>query len=449
MPARRDARGARPLSARAGFQEVQVVVLGCGAIGLPLAIAFAEQGFEILGIDTDRQRVATLSEASVEDRDAGIATSLKKVVAEGRIRFARSPSSASRRRAFIVTVPTPVDAANQPVLSNVEDAFRTSVTHAHDGDLIIVRSTVPIGTTRRLALAALNDRPGLLFAACVDRSLAGRGLADQRLVPNVIGGMDPSATDSTAALFNHLGPVVRVSSPEAAEAVKLFCNVQRDAIFALANQFALISEALGLDAGEIFAAASEGYPRFLPTRPGPVGGPCLSKDSHLLAHSLGSDDRLAGLALAARQVNHSLLDHAATAVAGFLPKAANHAVVISVLGLAFKGNPETIDRRGSFGSALVERLRRDLTAEIRAIDPASERLDMPTLERVAGGADIVVFANDHAAIGGLDLGDLAAIMRPNGTIYDLCGINRPKGAALPHGIRYRAFGDGSIHRDLL
>jgi UDP-N-acetyl-D-mannosaminuronic acid dehydrogenase len=241
--------------------------------------------------------------------------------------------------------------------------------------------------------------------------------------------------------------VVRVSSPEAAEAVKLFCNVQRDAVFALANEFALISESLGLDAGEILAAASDSYPRFLPTRPGPVGGPCLTKDTYLLAHSLGGDDGLAGLALAARRVNASIIDHAAKTVAALLARAGERAGVVSVFGLAFKGNPETTDRRGSFGAALVERLRADLPgAEIRAIDPASERLDGAAVDRMVGGADVVIFANDHAAIAALDLIHLAGIMRPGGTIYDLCGINRPKGNALPNGVGYRAFGNGMLNQ---
>jgi UDP-N-acetyl-D-mannosaminuronic acid dehydrogenase len=430
-----------------GFQEAEIVVLGCGAIGLPLAVAFAERGFEVLGIDTDCRRVARLSEAASDACDPEIAPALRMALGEGRIRFASSSSHAGRQRMFILAVPTPVDAENRPVLGHVEETFRTAAHQAQDGDLIVIRSTVPIGTTRRLADTILGQRPGILVAACPDRSIAGRSLADQHLVPNVVAGMDGAATDAAAAFFGHLGPVLTVSSPEAAEAVKLFCNVQRDAIFALANEFALVSEALGLDAGEIFAAAANGYSRFLPTRPGPVGGPCLTKDTFLLAHSFGSDDRIAGLALAARRVNASLIDHVAQTVAALLPKAGDGRSIVSVFGLAFKGHPQTLDRRGSFGEALVARLRSDLTrSEIRAIDPASERLDASAMEAVAGGADIVIFANDHAAIGALDLVHLAGIMRTDGTIYDLCGVNRPKRESLPNGVKYRAFGNGAINR---
>jgi UDP-N-acetyl-D-mannosaminuronic acid dehydrogenase len=430
-----------------GFQEAEIVVLGCGAIGLPLAVAFAERGFEVLGIDTDCRRVARLSEAASDACDPEIAPALRMALGEGRIRFASSSSHAGRQRMFILAVPTPVDAENRPVLGHVEETFRTAAHQAQDGDLIVIRSTVPIGTTRRLADTILGQRPGLLVAACPDRSIAGRSLADQHLVPNVVAGMDGAATDGAAAFFGHLGPVLTVSSPEAAEAVKLFCNVQRDAIFALANEFALAAEALGLDAGEIFAAAANGYPRFLPTRPGPVGGPCLTKDTYLLAHSLGGTDRRGGLVLAARAVNASLLDHVAQTVTALLAKAGYGRSVVTLFGLAFKGHPQTLDRRGSFGEALVARLKTDLLrSEIRAIDPASEPFDAPAVDRIARGADLVIFANDHAAIGALDLAYLATVMNRGGTIYDLCGVSRPKGKALPNGVAYRAFGDGAINR---
>jgi UDP-N-acetyl-D-mannosaminuronic acid dehydrogenase len=159
MAAEQGARGACPLSAGTGSKDVQLIVIGCGTIGLPLAIAFAERGFEVLGIDIDRSRVAALSDATAAGCDAEVAEGLKAAIGEGRIAFAESLPPAVGRRAFILAVPTPVDATNRPVLLDVEDAFRTAAAEAREGDLIIIRSTVPIGTTRPLARRAQPCRP--------------------------------------------------------------------------------------------------------------------------------------------------------------------------------------------------------------------------------------------------------------------------------------------------
>ena len=131
--------------------------------------------------------------------------------------------------------------------------------------------------------------------------------------------------------------------------VKLFCNVQRDVTFALANHFALISEALGLDIAEIEHAATAAYPRFHLSRPGPVGGPCLPKDTLLLDLSVDGRHNSPALALTARQVNLFVLDHVLVAIADHLAETAPANPVIAVLGLAFKGDPPTRTRAAGSG----------------------------------------------------------------------------------------------------
>ena len=221
-----------------------------------------------------------------------------------------------------------------------------------------------------------------------------------------------------------------------AEAAKLFANVQRDVTFALANQLALAAEALNLDLAEIARAASEGYPRFSLARPGPVGGPCLTKDTALLAHAL-AEGRLS-IPVAARTLNQSLLGHVAQVVARHVGAAARP--VIAVLGLAFKGDPPTADRRGSFGVALAQRLQRDLAqAELRLFEPT----DGHALDRIVAGADVVVIANYHPQIKALDPSKLARSLR--GGAADLrCQLRACAGAArcrMPSGCA--ALGDGS------
>jgi nucleotide sugar dehydrogenase len=242
-------------------------------------------------------------------------------------------------RAFILAAPTSVDETGAAAMASLRAACETALACAQDHDLLAIRSTVPVGTTRRFAREIAAAGRSIAVASYPERSISGRAFAEQFSVPHVVGGIDTAATSAARGLFQRLGEVVAVSTAEIAEAVKLFCNVQRDVTFALSNQFALTSEALGLDLAEIERAASAGYPRFHLSRPGPVGGPCLPKDVFLLENSVSTERGSAALALAGRQVNAFLLDHVASAITDHLRRAGRIEAVIAVLGLAFKGDP--------------------------------------------------------------------------------------------------------------
>jgi nucleotide sugar dehydrogenase len=418
---------------------LQIVVIGCGAIGLPLATAFASRGCDVLGVDTDPARLAALRAGRLGMLDEGLDAAFAAAVGAGRLAFTNTIAPADRARAFILVVPTPVGADGAPMLGSVEAGADAIVAAARDGDLLLVRATVPVGTTRRIFIAAGRGRR-LHVAACPDRSVAGRCFLEQFSVPHIVGGMDGAATRAAAALFARLGATVAVSSPEAAEAAKLFANAQRDVTFALANELALASEELALDFGEIVAASREGYARFALARPGPVGGPCLSKDGALLAHSLRAGRF--GLSRAARAVNESLLDHVAQAVAPQVGALAHP--VVAVLGLAFKGDPPSADRRGSFGVALAARLRADLAhATLRLGEPTSDDPAERDLDRAVAGADLVVLANDHPLIRALDPPTLARSLREGALIYDACCALAPVTRALPNGVVLRRIGEGS------
>jgi UDP-N-acetyl-D-mannosaminuronic acid dehydrogenase len=394
----------------------QIVLVGCGAIGLPLAVAFASRGCDVVGVDTDAARLAALQAGRMSELDEELGEAFASAVAAGRLNFQATLAPSHAQRAFVLAVPTPVDAAGTPVLASVEAAIEAIAANARDDDLLIVRATVPIGTARNLAgkLAARGRR--VLVAACPDRSVAGRSFLEQFSVPHIIGGVDRQAAEAAAGLFGRLGPTVQVSTPETA--VKLFANVQRDVTFALANQFALVSEQLGLDFGEIVRAGREGYARFSLARPGPVVGPCLPKDTAILASSLAEPATL-DLAIAARKLNASLLDHVANAIKQHLDRVRRPRPVVAVLGLAFKGNPPTTDRRGSFGLALAARLRADLAdAALRLGEPTSDDPAERDLEAVIAGADVVVVANDHPAIVALGAGGMAQRMNAGALIYD-------------------------------
>jgi UDP-N-acetyl-D-mannosaminuronic acid dehydrogenase len=420
-----------------------VVVIGCGTVGLPLAVAFATRNLDVLGVDIDAERIAALAAGRLKGSETGLADVLKHLMTQGRLRFAPSCARSSKRRAFILAVPTSVDDQGAPMMASLQAAGEAAVECALDHDLLVIRSTVTVGMTRRIAQEIAARGRTIAVACCPDRSIAGQTFREQFSVPHVIGGMDAAGTRAASKLFQLLGQVIEVSTPEAAEAVKLFCNVQRDVTFALANHFALISEALGLDIAEIEQAATTEYPRFHLSRPGPVGGPCLPKDALLLDHSVIGRRNSPALALTARQVNASLLDHVAAAIADHLTETVSVDPVIAVLGLAFKGDPPTMDTRGGFGTALAERLQAEWPgATIRTWEPSAN--GDARIDTVLRGADVAVLANEHPLIKGLDIAEAARMMRPGGMIYDVCGGFDRVREFPPNGVRLRIFGRGSV-----
>jgi len=386
---------------------VEVVVLGCGAIGLPLAVALASRGVRVTGFDIDREKVRFLRTGALGLLDEGLADALNAALRSGAIAFTDALEAAAADRAYIIATPTPVDENGRFIEAPLRQAMASVESVARDGELVVVRSTTPVGTLRSLSEAS---RRSLAFAACPDRSVSGRAFAEQFTVPHLIGGLDAAAGEAARGLFATLGEVRLVSSPEAAEATKLFANVWRDARFALANQLALFCEGAGLDFEEIRSAGADGYPRFDLPRAGPVGGPCLTKDVYLLTQNTDADLRLFE---AARTFNLSLAQHAAQRIATEV--AARASARVAVLGLAFKGSPPTLDQRGSIGLEIAKALRPSF--ELTTWDPAAE----PRSAGVAAvvGAAAIVLASDHPALA--DRRTLEGCA-PGAFVYDLCGV---------------------------
>ena len=427
-----------------------VTMVGCGTIGLPCALAFATRGVSVAAIDVDLERISRLSQGRVERMDVGLAEALATAMANKTIAFASSIDRAAAPTAFIIAVQTPVDPDGNPEWRFLRAAMDTVLERAAPEDLIVLRSTVPVGATRMLANEIGDRGLRILMAACPDRTVSGDSFREQFTTPAIVGGVDAESMRAAAALFARLGPVVAVASAETAEAVKLFCNVQRDIQFAAANQFALACESLGLDFEEIRRAGMHEYPRFSVARPGPVGGDCLTKDGFLLAAALGGRDSLP-LALSARRLNLSLVEFVTTAICRHVDRVAPRPSVVAVLGMAFKGAPATADQRRSFAIALSQAIKSRLQdVEIRTWDPvASTREASGGMEQAVRGADAVVLANDHPALGRLELGRLAMLLRRGALIYDACGRDRDGLGRLPNAVVFHSFGRRFVDPDAL
>src|SRR5204863_8540427 len=275
-----------------------VAAVGPAYAALPLSVALAKKGVTVLGYDREPRVVGALQTGRPHLYEPGVAEELP-VLLEERLRVVselpREPVDGA-----VLCVSTPVDpVTREPVLEPLRDAAR-AVAAAFDSDtLVVVRSTVPVGASRAVVLPELVARWGRArLAFCPERTIQGQALRELEELPQVVGGLDDASAEAAAALFARVTPrVVRVSSLEAAELVKLVNNCHTDLIYSFGNEVALLAERAGLDPLEVIRAANVDYPRPDLSRPGYVGGGCLSKDPYILLASgqaLGHEPWLVG-----------------------------------------------------------------------------------------------------------------------------------------------------------
>ena len=413
-----------------------VVVLGMGYVGLTLALELAREGFRVTGVDLDESKVTGLAGGRSHVHEIGLPELLRQQIANGR--FTVSREVPGEGEVYVVAVGTPVHRTaegNHKADLSFLRAAAESVGRALDlGDLVVLRSTVPVGTTREEVLPLLERASGLRggadfhLAFAPERTVEGQALQELRSLPQIIGGLNPDSVEATAALFRDLAPnTVRVESLEAAEFVKLINNGFRDLAFAFANEIARMASAFNIDAIEIIRAANQGYPRNPVPMPSPgVGGPCLTKDPYILA-SLGERiGRSRTLSAAGREVNESMYPFLADTVLRQLiavGKRPEDSVVL-LCGLAFKGRPETSDLRASAGLE-IGALLQGRVARLLGHDPVArpEEYSLLGLEPVdlsAGfaAADAVLFLTNHELYARLDAFEMTRSLRSPAIVVD-------------------------------
>lgn len=439
------------------FPDRTVCVIGLGYVGLTLAVAMVRAGFEVHGVEIRDDALQLLDRGEPHFHEPGLEESLRRAIADG-LRFSKFIPENAGARVYIITVGTPLDAAGRTRLDMVENVSRELSGHLRPGDLVIMRSTVMLGTTRKVVVPILRGA-GVDFdiAVCPERTLEGRALEELHTLPQIVGGDTLSATVRASQVFGFLTPtLVRVSGLETAEMIKLMDNASRDVHFAFANEVARLCDAAGISAAEVIRAGTLAYPRTNVPMPGPVGGPCLGKDSYILAEGLRALGVEPELTLAARRVNEAQADEVAahlarvTAAAGFPPDP-----VVSLMGLAFKGRPATDDLRGTTARPILEACRRHFPrAGFRGYDPVvrAPRIrdfglePVGTLEDAFAGAHLVLILNNHAAFAAMPVERLADRLARPGLIYDFWNNFEARELRLPAGTGYMALGAHGVAR---
>lgn len=431
------------------YADARICIIGLGYVGLTLAVAMAESGFKVVGVERSAAVVGAVNAGHAHFSERGLDARLAAQVSAKTIQASTDWPSDQRSSVYIITVGTPLGDSKTTDLSAIE-AVATSLSQVlKDGDMVVLRSTVRLGTCRKVVKPIL-DRAGVRYdlAFCPERTLEGRALEELRTLPQIVGGVDQRSVVRAAQMFAFVTPTaIRVTSLETAEMIKLVNNTQRDLMFGFANEIAEICDLLGVSASEVIRAGNMGYARAFMPMPGPVGGPCLEKDAYILAEAVQAAGGAAKLALTGREVNERLTETAVKQIGNLLPTPGISKVAI--LGLAFKGRPETSDLRGTLAIKLIDDLRRDHPgATIVGFDPVVAQNDVlqlgieapASVDEAVDGADCVIFQNNNARLADLDLHQLSGLMQAGGLIYDMWNQFDQDIIRLSNDVRYAAYG---------
>ena len=413
-----------------------IAVIGFGYIGSVIAAVLADRGFSVVGIDTNAKMIEEVRAGRCPIPEPGLADLVAKGVAAGRLTASTDPAAAKGARAVLVTVGTPLSDDFTADLAHIRAACAGIAPHLHDGQIVMIKSTVPPGTTRAMyegvIAPALPSGAKVHMAFSPERLAEGAAIRELVQIPILVGGVDAEAGEAAAAFWRAVLPVevMTVTSPEAAEMVKLADNLWIDLNIALANELAKLVDAMPfpIDVMEVIRGANslkkgQHHVNILYPANG-VGGYCLTKDPWFV-DALG---RRAGIELmiprASRAVNDSMPGHVfdrvmgALAERGVAPKEAR----IALLGFSFKSNSG--DTRFTPVAPLVAKLRAT-GCGLAICDPMVTAAEAehhgialePDWRRAVEGADAVLILAGHDAFTGITAADFAALA-PGALIYD-------------------------------
>lgn len=435
------------------FRDDHVCILGLGYVGLTLSVAMADVGFRVLGVEIRDEVLAQLAQGLPHFEEPGLMEKLQRNLRNDRFRFAKHIPQGWGGTVYVITVGTPLNDNGKVRLEMIEAVANEVAGHMNQDDLVILRSTVKLGTTNKV-VAPILDRTNLRYdiAFCPERTLEGKALVELYQLPQIVGAKSRAAAVRASQLFQFLTPtVVRVSDAETAEMIKLIDNAQRDVQFAYANEVARACDAVGVSAAEVIRAGKLGYPRTNLPMPGPVGGPCLEKDSHILAEGLRGYGLEPEITLAARRINERqpveavAYLRARTAALPDFPADPG----IALLGLAFKGQPATDDLRGTMARPILHALREAFPgARFKGFDavvPPQEvrRFGLEPADSLADAlsdASLALILNNHPVFQSMPLSTLARKMKQPALVYDFWNCFEAKDLHLPPGVGYVALG---------
>ena len=418
----------RNIETRIKDKSAEIGIVGLGYVGLPLALAFAESGFSVTGIDADKEKVNKITRGTSYLLDID-SPRLKKAVTSGKLKATTSQSALRRVDTIIICVPTPLTKTKEPDLTYIVNATNEIARFLRLGHLVILESTTYPGTTREVVLPLLEStglRVGVdyFLTFSPERIDPGSKNFTIRNTPKVVGGMEPKSTKLAAMLYGHVSDkVLEVSTPEVAEMDKVFENVFRSVNIALVNELAKLCEKMNINVWEVIKWGSSKPFGYMPFYPGPgVGGHCIPLDPYYLASKAREYFFHTRFIELAAEINETMPEYIVERIVEALnthSKSVKGAKIL-VLGVAYKKDIE--DVRESPALRVLELLI-DKKAKVVYNDPyianvkegivkmKSVKLDYKTM----GTYDCVVILTDHTVY------DLKAIAKGAKLVFDTRG----------------------------
>jgi UDP-N-acetyl-D-mannosaminuronic acid dehydrogenase len=371
------------------MQHAVVVVGGCGHVGLPLALAFADRGVRSVSYDIDEVAVKTVLDGVLPFREEGAADVLDRTLQSGLFSATTDPSAVRSADIVVMVIGTPVDEHLNPDPYAVPRALDEVAPYLVNGQLLVLRSTVYPGVTRRVEKLLADRGLDIDVAFCPERIAEGQAMEELFTLPQIVSARDQQVRDRAADLFSRLTSTIVELEPEEAELAKLFTNTWRYIKFAAANQFYVMANDNGLDFERIRQALRHDYPRAA-DMPGAgfTAGPCLLKDTMQLA---AFSDNAFVLGHSAMLINEGLPLYLVSRLEAKhdLPNA-----TVGILGTAFKGESDDIR------SSLAYKLKRILQFRAKAViatDPfVTADPSLLSLDEVLNQADILIIAAPHS-----------------------------------------------------
>jgi len=390
----------------------KVCVVGLGYIGLPTACLLASKGFSVHGVDINQKAVDFINMGKAHIVEPDLDLLLKAAVNSGRLKAYLKPEKAD---VFILAVPTPFKEDHKPDLSYVEAAVDSIIPYLHEGNLVLLESTSPVGTTEMITQRILEKRKDLavaghdnqsksnLFVAyCPERVLPGSILKELINNDRTVGGVDEKSTQKAQEFYKKfvVGQVLPTNS-RTAELVKLSENAFRDVNIAFANELSRVCRSLNIDVWELIALSNR-HPRVKILRPGPgVGGHCIAVDPWFIIDSAPNETQVM---LASRKVNDSQPEYSFKQISEHFAELELSKRPIALLGLAFKPNID--DLRESPAVEVVKLVANGFKGKIMVVEPHVDHLPkdlshLPTVqlvgyEQAVSEAGLVVVLVKHS-----------------------------------------------------
>tara|TARA_X000000950_G_C13858424_1_gene637616 strand:- start:83 stop:1822 length:1740 start_codon:yes stop_codon:yes gene_type:complete len=389
-----------------------VAVIGMGYVGLTLSIALSSKGHDVTGVDIKKNIVLSLTKGVTDIVEPGLNNILKLNSSKKKIKF-RSKLANQSFDVYVICIGTSIN-KNKPNIRNIISLCGKISKKLKKGDQVMIRSTVPVGSTRNYFVPMLqkfnNLKAGLDFSVSFtpERTIEGNALEELRSLPQIVGGLTPLCLNKASNFWTSItSKIIQSESLEAAELIKLANNTFRDVSFNFANELSILCSRYNINAFDLISSANDGYPRNKISMPSPgVGGYCLTKDPLIYSYDIFTNKYANTLGYYSRKVNDKSLRYIESMVYLYLKKIKKNTKLSKVLivGLAFKGDPENKDMRDSISIKLIDKLHKRIK-NIYCWDGAIKKITSKTnkftlisdknFSKISDNADIVLILNNN------------------------------------------------------